>query len=157
MKVILRQKSPSVTESYTVTDEKGDPLFELRSDFFALSPTYELIDTSENIRGCIKQRSMTIDRIYDIFCDGIPMGCAERTKGKPGRNTFSFAYNGWTAEGDIAGLEFRVYENGFCVVEISRKLDSLSDTYVINIANDPDLMPSVMFAAAIDLTVSEKL
>lgn len=58
---------------------------------------------------------------------------------------------GWQMTGDRIGYDFRITEYGFCVVKISRVLISLSPCFTVEIANDGDMIPAVMFTIAADL------
>ncbi len=150
MKLYIKQRIFSWTDSYDVFDETGEARYAVKAELFALGHQIHVYDKrSGRELGSIHQKLFTLLPQFEIVIDG-------RLQGRL-RKEFSFLvpryqvdYRGWDVEGDFMGWEYRVVAGSREVMSISRELFQWSDTYVLRYDNPADEMPGLLLVLAID-------
>lgn len=153
MKLLIRQRIFSWTDSYDVYDETGEARYEVRAAFLSLGHQIHVYDKHagedrEEI-GCIRQKLLTLLPTFEIEIGGRVVGTIQR-KFTLFRQNYLVDYRGWDVEGDVMGWDYRVLENDREVISISKELFKLSDTYVLHFHNSADEIPGLLLVLAID-------
>ena len=150
MKLYIKQRIFSWTDSYDVYDETGEPRYEVKAELFALGHQIHVYDkrTGREL-GSIHQKLFTLLPQFEIVIDGRVQGTI--------RKEFSFLrpryqvdYRSWDVEGDFLGWDYRVTAGSMEIMSISKELFRWSDTYVLRYNNPANEMPGLLLVIAID-------
>ena len=149
MKLLIKQRVFSWTDTYDVYDEEGNTKYFVKAEFLALGHQIHVYDRYDNEVGMVKQKLLTFLPACDIEISGSPFGRIQKefTFFKP---RYELDYNGWRCEGDFMAWNYDVYSGCSAVVHISKELLHWGDTYVIDILNPQDEIMALMLAIAID-------
>ena len=100
MRLLIKQRVFSWTDSYDVYDENENPKYFVKAEFFSLGHQLHVYDRNNHELGVIRQRLLTFLPAFEIEIGG-------RVRGEI-RKQFSFFkpryeidYNGWRVEGDF--------------------------------------------------------
>ncbi len=150
MKLYIKQRIFSWTDSYDVYDETGEPRYEVRAEFFALGHQIHVYDKGTGRElGSIHQRLFTLMPQFEIVIDGQVQGTV-RKEFTFLRPRYQVDYRGWEVEGDFLGWDYQVTSGNRTVMTISKELFHWSDTYVLSYANPANEMPGLLLVLAID-------
>lgn len=149
MRLLIKQRVFSWTDTYDVYDEAGNPKYFVRAQLLALGHQIHVYDRFDNEIGMVKQRLFTFLPAFDIEIGGRSFGSIQKQFSffKP---KYELEYNGWRCEGDFMSWNYDVYSGCSAVVHISKQLLHWGDTYVIDILNPQDEIMALMLAIAID-------
>lgn len=149
MKLLIKQRVFSWTDTYDVYDENGNAKYFVKAEFLALGHRLHVYDAADREVGVIRQKLMTLLPVFEIEVGGITRGRIEKrfTLFKP---RYDVDFNGWRVEGDFMGWEYDVYAGCGAVVHISKELFRWGDTYVIDIKNPSDELMGLLLVLAID-------
>lgn len=149
MKLLIKQRVFSWTDSYDVYDEYGNRKYFVKAEFLALGHQLHVYDSSGNEAGMIKQRLFTLLPAFDIEVGGVTRGSIQK-KFALLRPKYDVDFNGWRAEGNFLGWDYNVYSGNSCAVRITKEILHWGDTYVVDIANPADELMGLMLVIAID-------
>ena len=150
MKLYIKQRIFSWTDSYDVYDETGEPRYTVKAELFAFGHQIHVYDARSGREvGSIHQKLFTLLPQFEIVIDGRVQGTI--------RKEFSFLrpryqvdYRGWEVEGDFMGWDYQVTAGNMTVMSISKELFNWSDTYVLRYQNPANEMPGLLLVIAID-------
>lgn len=97
MKLLMKQRVFSWTDTYDVYDEAGNKKYFVKAELFRLGHQIHVFDVSGNEIGMIKQRLFTLLPSFDIVISGREFGNIQKefTFFKP---RYEIDYNGWRCE-----------------------------------------------------------
>lgn len=150
MKLCIRQRVFSWTDSYDVYDEWGNPRYEVRTEFFPLAHLLHIYERSTGREvGFIREGLMTLMPKFSIIMDGQEIGTVRRefTLFLP---RYQVDYRNWDVTGDLMGWDYQIVERGHTVGTISKQVFSWSDTYTLDFADPADELPGLLLVLAID-------
>lgn len=149
MKLLIKQRVFSWSDSYDIYDENGNKRYFVRAEIFALGHQLHVYDNNNNEIGMIKQKLLTFLPAFEIEIGGVTRGRIQKqfTLFRP---RYEINFNGWHVEGDFLGWDYDVYSGSNKIIHISKELFHWGDTYVINIANPADELMGMMLVIAID-------
>lgn len=149
MRLLIKQRVFSWTDTYDVYDENGSVKYFVKAEFLTLGHRLHVYDESRNEVGVIRQKLMTLLPAFEIETGGVVRGRIEKqfTLFRP---KYEVNFNGWRAEGDFLGWDYDVYSGCSAVIHISRQLFRWGDTYVIDILNPEDELMGLLLVIAID-------
>ena len=150
MKLLIKQRVFSWTDSYDVYDEAGRPKYQVSAEFFSLGHRLHVYDKATGREvGAIHEKLFTFLPQFEIVAGGEVRGVI--------RKEFTFFipkyrvdYRGWDVDGDILGWDYRVTHEGREVMSISKEIFRWSDTYVLNFRDPADEIPGLLLVLAID-------
>ena len=150
MKLLIRQRVFSWTDTYDVYDEFGEARYFVKGEFFSLGHKIHVYDkrTGQEL-GAIHQRLLTLLPTFEIIMNGRVMGTV-RKELSLFRPRYDVAFCGWEAEGNFFEWDYRVTENGREVMTISKEIISWGDTYTLDICDPAHEMPGLLLVLAID-------
>lgn len=149
MKLLIKQRVFSWTDSYDIYDENGNQKYFVKAELIALGHQLHVYDANHNEIGMIKQKLLSFLPAFYIEIGGREIGSIQKkfTFLKP---KYEIDYNGWRCEGDFLGWDYDVYSGCSSIIHISKQLLSWGDTYVIDFANPEDELLGMMLVIAID-------
>lgn len=150
MKLLIKQRIFSWSDSYDVYDENGVGRYEVAAELFAFGHQIHVYDkrTGQEV-GSVHEKLFTFLPRFEIVING-------RTQGTISKEFTFFVpkylvdYRGWDVEGDVMGWDYRVTQGNRTVMTITKELFRWSDTYVLECANPADEMPGLLLVLAID-------
>lgn len=150
MKLMIKQRIFSWTDSYDVYDETGDARYEVKAEFFSFGHQIHVYDkcTGQEV-GSIHQKLLTLLPQFEIVIDGHVCGTI-RKEFTLLRPRYRVDYRGWNIEGDFMGWDYRVKSGSMEIMSITKELFNWSDTYVLNYSNPANEMPGLLLVIAID-------
>lgn len=149
MKLLIKQRVFSWTDSYDIYDETGNPKYFVKADFFTWGHQLRVFDAHNNEIGMIKEKVLTFLPQFEIEMGGIIRGKIQKefTFFRP---KYDVDFNGWRVEGDFLGWDYDVYAGCSSIIHITKELFHWGDTYVIDFANPADELMGLMLVIAID-------
>lgn len=78
MKLLIKQRVFSWTDTYDIYDENGNPKYFVKAEFFRLGHQLHVYDSADREIGMVKQRIFTLLPAFDIEIDGQPFGSIEK-------------------------------------------------------------------------------
>lgn len=149
MRLLIKQRVFSWTDSYDIYDESGNTKYFVKAEFFALGHRLHVYDAGGNEIGVVKQRIMTLLPAFDIEIGGIIQGSIQKQFAffKP---KYEIDFNGWRVEGDFLGWDYDVYSGCSSIMHISKELLHCGDTYVIDFVSPSDELIGLLLVLAID-------
>jgi len=149
MRLLIKQRVFSWTDSYDIYDEGGHVKYFVKAELIALGHQLHVYDVNHNEVGVIRQRIMTLLPAFDIEVNGKILGCVKKkfTLFYP---QYEIDYNRWRVEGDFLGWNYEVFSGCSAVMHISKEIFRWGDTYAINFANPADELLGLLLVIAID-------
>lgn len=149
MRLLIKQRVFSWTDSYDVYDEEGNKKYFVKAELLSLGHRLHVYDSRDNEIGMIKEKLMTLMPAFEIVIDGVRKGMIQKklTFLKP---KYEVEFNGWRVEGDFLAWNYDVYAGGNSVIHITKELLHWGDTYVIDFADPADELMGLMLVVAID-------
>lgn len=150
MKLCIKQRVFSWTDTYDVYDTYGEAKYYVRAKMFSLGhqiSVYEK-DTGREV-GSVHQRLFTLMPTYDIRIGGMEMGSVKKRFTLFSEN-YQVDYRGWDVEGNFMGWDYQVLHDGRTVMSISKEWLSWGDTYTLTYNDPADEIPGLLLVIAID-------
>lgn len=149
MRLLIKQRVLSLTDSYDIYDENGNEKYFVKAKFLSLGHELHVYDRNHNELGIIHQKLLTFLPSFEIEIGGIKKGQIHKkfTFIKP---KYEIEYNGWYVEGNFLGWDYDVYSGSSSIIHISKELLHWGDTYTIDFYNPDDELDGLMLVIAID-------
>ena len=135
MRLLIKQRVFSWTDSYDVYDENENPKYFVKAEFFSLGHQLHVYDRNNHELGVIRQRLLTFLPAFEIEIGG-------RVRGEI-RKQFSFFKPRYE-------IDYDVYNGCSSIIHISKELFHWGDTYTINFSDPQDELEGLMLVIAID-------
>lgn len=155
MKLMIKQRLLSWSDSYDIYDENMNKKYTAKADFPAIGHTIRFFDNYGNEVGYIKEKLLRLLSEFEVYIGGRLYGSVKRkfTLFLP---EYDISYYGWKVSGDIFEWDYDVKaSDGRIIAQIEKKIFNLTDTYVININDPSDEIPLLLLVAAIDASNCE--
>lgn len=150
MKLCIKQRVFSWTDSYDVYDENGIARYFVKAEFFSLGHKIHVYEKQSGREvGSIHQRLLTLLPAFDIVIDGREQGSVKK-EFSLFTPKYHVDYRGWDVEGNFMGWDYSVYSGDMEIMTISKELFAWGDTYVMNYANPAYELPGLLLVIAID-------
>ena len=135
MKLLIRQRVFSWSDTYDVYDEDGQPKYYVRAEILSLGHQIHIYAhaTGQEV-GMIKEKLLTFMPKFEIY------------RG----DSCLVDYQSWQVEGDFLGWDYQVTDGSRTVMTISKEPFHWGDTYVLNVQNPADELPGLLLVIAID-------
>ncbi|MCI6927579.1 LURP-one-related/scramblase family protein [Butyricicoccus porcorum] len=149
MRLLIKQRVFSWTDSYDVYDEYGNRKYFVKAEFLTLGHQIHVYDMQNREVGCIRQKLLTLLPEFRIEMDGVECGSIQK-KFTFLRPKYEVDCNGWRVEGDFLGWDYDVYAGCSAAIHISKEPLHWGDTYVLNFADPADEKMGLLLVIAID-------
>lgn len=150
MKLLIKQRVFSWTDTYDVYDETGEARYDVETEFLSLGHQIHVYDKRSGREvGSIHQRLLTFLPSFEIVTGGRCMGTV-RKEFSLFLPRYSVDYRGWDVEGDLFGWDYRVTDGRRTVMSISKEFFHWGDTYVLKYDNPADELAGLLLVIAID-------
>lgn len=149
MRLLFKQRIFSWLDSYDITDEDGNKVYEVKGQL-AWGHCLKIFDIYGREVGMVKEKILTFLPKFEIYEQGRYLGCISKewTFFKP---KYNIEYKGWHVDGNWLEWDYTITgAGGSRIASISKEYFHLSDTYVLDIANPDDALYVLMFVLAID-------
>lgn len=150
MKLVIRQRIFSWTDSYDVYDEYGESRYTVKGELLSLTHRIHVYDSRTGRQiGAIRQKLFTLLPQFEIEIGGRVVGTIRRefTLLRP---RYQVDYMGWDVEGDFLGWDYRVVSGSTEIMSISKEIFNWSDTYVLRCSNPANEISGLLLVLAID-------
>ena len=149
MRLLIKQKVFSLTDSFNVYDENENIKYTVKGEFFSLGKKLHVYDASGNELGMVRQKILTLLPMFFIEINGVEVGTI--SKGFSFfKDNYEVDYKGWDVRGDWFDWDYEVYRGDYKVLDIQTKLLSWGDTYIVDVKNNEDELAALMLVLAID-------
>lgn len=156
MKLMIKQRLLSWTDSYDIYDENMNKKYTAKADFLAIGHTIRFFDNYGNEVGYIKEKLLRLLSEFEVYIGGRLYGSVKR-KFTLFHPEYVISYYGWNVSGNIFEWDYDVKaSDGRIIAQIEKKIFNLTDTYVITINDPSDEIPLLLLVAAIDASNCEK-
>lgn len=149
MKMLFKQRLFSWFDSYDIFDEEGNILYKVKGEL-SWGHQLRIYDSKNNEVGLIKEKIFTLLPKFVMFENGIEIGEIRKqfTFFIP---KFNLTCNDWNVTGNILEWDYEVIDsNNNIIMNASKEIFHLTDTYVIDVKNKKDALYSLMIVLAID-------
>ena len=156
MRLCIKQRVFSWTDSYDVYDENGVARYFVQAEFLTLGHQIHVYEkqTGREV-GSIHQRLLTFLPTFDIIVDGQSQGCVSK-QFSLFTPRYEVDYRGWDVEGDLLGWDYSVHQGNLEIMNISKQWLSWGDTYTLQYSNPAHEMPGLLLVLAIDAANCDK-
>lgn len=151
MKLLIKQRVFSWSDTYDVYDEWEQPRYFVKAEFFTLGHQIHVTDerTGREV-GSIHQKLFSLMPQFDLVVEGMNMGFI-RKEFTLFRPRYYLSVNGWQIQGDVFGWDYDVLDaGGNYIMHITKELFHWGDTYVLDIPDEGDALLCLLIAIAID-------
>ncbi|MCA1595881.1 MAG: LURP-one-related family protein [Chloroflexi bacterium] len=152
MQYQIKQRVFSIGDRYDITNEQGQPAFEVRSHLFAMGHKLDLLDTAGNLVAQIQQRVLSLTSEYDIYRGGQVTAIVKKKIFALLHPQFTVEGPGGTyaMEGDWMNWNYTIAQNGVPVAQISKQFSMFQDQYGVRIADGADVPTLLCLAIVMD-------
>ena len=156
MRLCIKQRVFSWTDSYDVYDENGVARYFVQAEFLTLGHQIHVYEkqTGREV-GAIHQRLLTFLPTFDIIVDGQSQGCVSK-QFSLFTPRYEVDFRGWDVEGDLLGWDYSVHQGNLEIMNISKQWLSWGDTYTLQYSNPAHEMPGLLLVLAIDAANCDK-
>ena len=147
---LIRERLLTLTETYDIYDEDGDPVYAVRHELFSLPRKTRLFDKATGLEiGHITQKMFSLFIEYAIDIRGKTLGSIRKkiTFFKP---ALEADFDNLKIEGNLWGMDFKCYSGSELVFEVSKQYLSFGDTYVVDVLNDEYDEAALLMTVALD-------
>ena len=149
MKLLFKQRFFSWFDSYDIYYEDGSVAYTVKGQ---LSWGHKLVifDRDDRELGTVCQRVLTFLPCFDVYENGEQIGSIQK-EFSLFHPRYHIDFNGWKIEGSWAEWDYTITDvHGNTVAIISKELFHMTDTYVIDVADEAEALHALMFTLAID-------
>lgn len=154
MKLLIKEKAFSWTDTFTVKDEQGGDRWFVKGELFSFGRKLHVTDVYDEEIAKIEQELFRFRRRYNVTVRGRQTASVvqEFTFLRP---RYTVEGPGWDVQGNFWGHEFTVTEGGRTVVTISKEWFTWGDCYVLDVADGTDELTALAVVLAIDCMVEQ--
>lgn len=149
MKLLIKQRVFSWSDTYDIYDEDENPKYYVEAEIFSWGHQLHVYDCFNNEIGIIHQKVFSFLPEFSIEINGEIVGTIYKNF-TFFKNNYEVDFKGWKVEGNYTGWNYDVYDGDELIVNISKKLFTWGDTYVLDFVDEKDEIDGLMLVIAID-------
>lgn len=149
MKLLIKQRVFSWSDTYDIYDEDENPKYYVEAEIFSWGHQLHVYDYFNNEIGIIHQKVFSFLPEFSIEINGEIVGTIYKNF-TFFKNNYEVDFKGWKVEGNYTGWNYDVYDGDELIVNISKKLFTWGDTYVLDFVDEKDEIDGLMLVIAID-------
>ncbi len=148
IRLLFKQRFFSWFDSYDIYDQAGNVFFVVKG-----APSWghrlHIYNAVGEQLGLIQEEVLTFLPRFCLYIGNTYVGQIKKefTFLKP---RYTLEYKDWQIEGDVFGWDYNVTDGTRRVMHASKELFRMTDTYVIDIERQEDVLYSLMIVLAID-------
>lgn len=149
MRMMFKQRFFSWFDSYDIYDEQENTLFEVQGQL-AWGHCLKIFDACGNEVGTVKEKVLTWLPKFEVYLGERYLGCISKELSflTP---KYDIDFNGWYVEGSFMEWDYTILDSsGNLVASVSKELFHLTDTYILDVDQEENALPVLMFVLAID-------
>lgn len=135
MKYLVRQKLFALNDSFYITNNHKEPVFQIEGKIFSLGNKLNIYDMSGNQLIYIEQKLFKFLSEYEIYEANRVVASVKKKLSffKPKIDIVS-DYGNFQIKGNVFAYDFSILRDGRVIADVNKKLISFSDTYSVRIA-----------------------
>lgn len=149
MKLLIKQRVFSWSDTYDIYDEEENPKYFVQAEVFSWGHQLHVYDRFDNEIGVIRQKVLSFLPEFLIEIQGEIVGTIYKNF-TFFKNNYEVDFKGWKVEGNYTGWNYDVYDGDELIVNISKKLFTWGDTYVLDFVDEKDEIDGLLLVIAID-------
>lgn len=149
MKLLIKQRVFSWSDTYDIYDEEENPKYFVQAEVFSLGHQLHVYDRFDNEIGVIHQKVFSFLPEFSIEIQGEIVGTIYKNF-TFFKNNYEVDFKGWKVEGNYTGWNYDVYDGDELILNISKKLFTWGDTYVLDFMDEKDEIDGLLLVIAID-------
>lgn len=149
MKLLIKQRVFSCSDTYDIYDEEENPKYFVQAEVFSWGHQLHVYDRFDNEIGVIHQKVFSFLPEFSIEIQGEIVGTIYKNF-TFFKNNYEVDFKGWKVEGNYTGWNYDVYDGDELILNISKKLFTWGDTYVLDFVDEKDEIDGLMLVIAID-------
>ena len=152
MKLYIRQKILSLTDTFDIYDEYQNQKYYAKCDFTILLHQLRVFQNGVQI-GHVSEHFKLLEPEFSFYLNDQFIGkiIKEITLFRP---KYHLNFNDWRIEGDFFGLDYDVFDSrGNIIMSFSKALFAFSDCYCLDIKDPKNEKLCLLIALAVDLAV----
>lgn len=149
MRLLIKQRVFSWSDTYDVYDEQEEVKYFVKGEIFSLGHQIHVYDRNQNEIGVIRQKLLSLTPQFNVEIDNRQIGTIQK-KFTFLRPKYEIDYKGWQVEGDFMGWDYEVRQGNLPVMHITRELFHWGDTYILDFENPQDEITGLLLVIAID-------
>lgn len=149
LKLLIKQRVFSWTDSYDVYDEAGRTRYTVRAELLSLGHRIHVFTPSGEEVGAIRQKLFRLLPQFELELDGRIVGTVQKRLSffHP---TYTVDCGGWTVKGDCFGWDYDVVGPDGPAAHIGKELLSWGDAYTLEVYRPADELAALLVVIAID-------
>ncbi|GAC1448628.1 MAG: LURP-one-related/scramblase family protein [Ktedonobacterales bacterium] len=156
MRYLIRERFFHLTEDSTITDENGQPVFQVNGKLFSIHNTLVMRDMAGAEVATIRKHLIALRPTYEISHQGQEMAEVRKRLFTPFVDRFTVDIPGpddLEIGGSIFEHEFTIHRGNELVATVSKRWFSLTDAYAVDVA--PGQNAALVLASVLALDLAE--
>ena len=149
MKLLIKQRVFSWSDTYDIYDEAGNPKYTVKAEVFSFGHQIHIYTMDSREVGGVFQKMFRFMPQFELAIGGQYAGLIRREISFL-RPRYRLECHDWYIEGNVWGWDYTVLSRSGTVMQIEKQLFSWGDTYVLNIRDPRDELLCLLVAIAID-------
>jgi len=154
MRYVIREKFFHITEDSVITDEAGNPRFQVNGKLFSLTDKLVIRDLAGAEVATIHRKLIALRPTYEVERHGQNVAELRKHFFTPFVDRFTFEVPGegdFEMKGSLLEHEYTISLGDQVVATISKRWIALTDTYMVDIAPGQDDVALLASVLALDL------
>jgi uncharacterized protein YxjI len=155
MKLVMKEKKLSFRDKFTIWDGDGNDKYYVVGELLSIGKKLHISDVNGNEVASIQEKIISLKPKYHIYIDGEALGyiVKERTLLKP---KYSVSGVDWKIKGDVSEHKYSIVKDKKTIATMKKKRFSLSNSYVLDIEEERNVLPALASVLAIDCVLAEE-
>lgn len=155
MKLCIQEKHFSLNTKFSVCDENGNPVYNVKGHMLSLGYKLPVFNLQDEEVAFVHQKVVSLKPKFFIEVDGKQV--AEVDRKLSFHHNFEVKGPGWTVEGDISGHAYSIMSGSQTIATISNAWFTWGDTFLIDVVHDEDALLALCIVLCIDcINVEQK-
>ena len=154
MRYIMKQKILSLTDSFTIQDANGNPIYEVKGKLLSVGDRLDFYDMNGQQVASIRQKVLSLKPRYFIYRNGQKRARIKKRRFTLIREKFRVDVMGapdLEVVGSVLEHNYRFIQQGQEVARVSKKWVSLRDSYGVDVRQGTDDVLILACAVVVDL------
>ena len=150
MRLLIKQRVFSWTDTYDVFDGNENPKYFVKSEFFSLGHNIHIYNAAGNVEvGAVHQKLFSFLPQFVIEIHGSTVGTIQK-KFSFFKPSYQIVCSNWRVEGDFFGWNYEIMSAYAPIMQIFKEPFHWGDTYVLDFQNPEDELMGLLLVIAID-------